>query len=98
MTRALIVRRRAEAHAASARNWYNEQRPGLGDAFVEELGAAIERAHQNPLHYQMIYRDIRRVLLRRFPYAVFYVAEKARVVVLAVLRQSEDPQKWRQLK
>jgi plasmid stabilization system protein ParE len=36
--------------------------------------------------------------LRRFPYAVFFVAESARVVVLAVLHQSEDPKKWPQIR
>jgi len=98
MTRTLLVRRRAELHAATARDWYEQKRPGLGADFIEELGFAIEKAHENPLHYQTIILGLRRVLLRRFPYAVFFVAEENRVVVLAVLRQSEDPGKWKTLK
>jgi plasmid stabilization system protein ParE len=97
MTQSLLVRRRAELQAAKARDWYNEQLDGLGRQFIGEIDAAILKAYRHPLHYQVVHRDIRRVLLRRFPYAVFFVAEPARVVVLAVLHQSEDPEKWPQI-
>jgi len=92
----LIVRRRAEKQAAQARDWYESQLDGLGRRFVVELDHAIQKAHENPLHYQIVHRKIRRVLLRRFPYAVFFIEEPERVVVLAILHQYEDPAKWRQ--
>jgi len=97
MKRKLIVRRRAESQAFHARDWYESQLKGLGLRFVDELDVAIQRAQQNPQHYQAVYREIRRVLLRRFPYAVFFVAEPGRVVVLAILHQYEDPAKWQEL-
>ncbi|MCD4750399.1 MAG: type II toxin-antitoxin system RelE/ParE family toxin [Thermoanaerobaculales bacterium] len=95
MNRSLVVRRRAEVQAAVARDWYDDQLEGLGDQFLDELEAAMVRARDNPLHYQRTHLEIRRVLLRRFPYSLFFVAEDDRVVVLAVLRQSENPAKWR---
>jgi len=97
MTQELIVRRRAEVQAYHARDWYDSQLDGLGHRFVEELDRAIQHTHQNPQQYQVVHRDIRRVLLRRFPYAVFFIAEPARVVVLAILHQYEDPAKWKDL-
>jgi len=48
MTRELIVRRRAEAQAFHARNWYESQLDGLGRRFVAELDHAIQNAHENP--------------------------------------------------
>ena len=98
MKRELIVRRRAEAQAFHARDWYESQLEGLGHRFVDELDRAIQKAHQNPQHYQAVHREIRRVLLRRFPYAVFFVFEIERVVVLAILHQYEDPAKWEELR
>ena len=98
MTRELIVRRRAEAQAFHARNWYESQLDGLGRRFVAELDQAIQNAHENPQHYQVVHREIRRVLLRRFPYAVFFISEPERVVVLAILHQYEDPTKWGELR
>ncbi len=97
MRRDLIVRRRAEAQAFRARHWYESQLEGLGQRFVAELDSAVRKAHENPQHYQTVHREIRRVLLRRFPHAVFFVAERTRVVVLAVLHQYEDPAKWKQV-
>ena len=98
MKRKLIVRRRAEAQAFHARDWYESQLEGLGYRFVDQLDQAIQKAHENPQHYQAVHREIRRVLVRRFPYAVFFVAEPERVVVLAILHQYEDPAKWSELR
>ena len=98
MKRTLIVRRRAEAQAFRARDWYESQLAGLGRRFVDELGTSIQNAHEHPHQYQVVHRDIRRVLLRRFPYGVFFVAEPTRVVILAVLHQYEDPMKWDRLR
>jgi plasmid stabilization system protein ParE len=97
MKRALVVRSRAESQATQARDWYESQLEGLGRGFVIELDHAIQKAHENPLHYQIVHREIRRVLLRRFPYAVFFVEEPQRVVVLAILHQYESPKKWENL-
>lgn len=97
MKRALLVRRRAEVQATQARDWYESQLVGLGRRFVEELDLAVRKAHENPLHYQAVHHKIRRVLFRRFPYAVFFIEEPERVVVLAILHQYEDSTKWKEL-
>ncbi len=94
MTRRLIVHPRVETQGGAACDWYDSQRVGLGDEFIDELDVAIEKAHNNPLLYQKAHSEIRRVLLRRFPYAVFFVATDNQVSVLALLRQSENPEKW----
>lgn len=83
----------AEAYEAAAR--YESQRSGLGVEFVLELDAALERATESPEVYARQYRDARRVLLRRFPYAVYFVYESDVVEVIAVLHQHRDPTLWR---
>ena len=93
----LVLTRRAEQDAESARDWYDQQSEGLGDDFLDELRDAIHRAHRDPLHYQCVVEELRRVLLKRFPYAVFYLIEPTRVVVLAVLHQAANPDSWHTL-
>ena len=73
------------------------QLQGLGDQFLNQLEIAIQQVNDAPLHYQKIHVEIRRILFRRFPYALFFVAEEDRVTVLALLRQSENPEKWQTL-
>jgi plasmid stabilization system protein ParE len=41
-----------------------------------------------------VYRDVRRALTRRFPYAIWYRTRDERVTVLAVLAQACDPARW----
>jgi len=42
-----------------------------------------------------IYKDYRRALVRRFPYAIFYEYTGVKVTVYAFFHASRDPQKWR---
>ena len=66
----------------------------MGLDFVNELRAAYDRIADGPLKYQDLRSGIRRALLRRFPYAVYFSVEVDVVVVLAVLHVSRDPAEW----
>ncbi len=88
------IQPRAEAEADEAAAWYETQQPGLGIEFLLELDAAIERAAENPLAYGAIFREVRRVLARRFPYAAYFLYERELVEVFAVLHQHRVPSRW----
>jgi plasmid stabilization system protein ParE len=91
MSREVIVRRAAERDVREAHSWYGEVSPKLADQFTSAVDQAIAAAAENPLAFQLFYRPLRRVLLRRFPYALFFVAEESRIVVVGVLHQSRNP-------
>lgn len=95
MSRELIVRPEAESDLAEARRWYERQLPGLGREFLDEVGASLERIGLNPEAYARIHGKLRRALVRRFPFGVFYLLERDRIVVVAVLRASRDPRLWK---
>ena len=73
--------------------WY-QQRAGLGEDFLSAVQEVLDRIQQNPQMYGVVYRDVRRGLLRRFPYGVFYRVETNRVLILAVYHSRRDPQGW----
>ena len=75
--------------------WHEEQRPGLGLEKSDQVDAAIGRAADNPLGFAIIEGATRRVLCRRFPYAVFFQIDGDRLVVLAVTHVRRDPIAWR---
>ena len=60
----------------AAFEWYENERPGLGVEFLDELRAAYNRIADGPLKYQELRGGIRRALLRRFPYAVYFAIEQ----------------------
>jgi plasmid stabilization system protein ParE len=89
---ALIVRALAEADLSSTFRWYETQQPGLGEDFLSCVDSALASLRENPLMYPKAYKHLRRVLLRRFPYAVFYLVDekKSSVTILAVLHCHRD--------
>jgi plasmid stabilization system protein ParE len=88
------IQPRASADAVNASAWYERQKPDLGIEFILELDAAIEQAVETPEAYARQYRNARRVLLRRFPYAVYFVFEGDTIEIFAVLHQHQDPTSW----
>jgi plasmid stabilization system protein ParE len=91
----VIFRREARRDVLDAHRWYRERSPRLGDRFRDALDATIARMRQNPLGYQVLFREVRRALLRRFPYAVFFKNHEEVVIVIAVLHMRRDPDAWK---
>ena len=91
MTRRIVVRRLAERDIIDAEDWYDAQRLGLGLEFREVLTDLLGRLAETPQLYPCIHGDVRRAVLRRFPYVVYYVIEGPSVVILACLDSRRDP-------
>ena len=67
----LLVRPAAAADIDEAFVWYDAQRTGLGDEFLEAVRNAFVTVHESPRLHAVIHRDVRRSKLRRFPYCLF---------------------------
>ena len=87
------VRRAAELDVAEAQLWYETQRTGLGTEFHSEVTRVIDRLAETPLIYQVVYKDIRRVIVHRFPYLVWFRVLGEVVIVLACTDARQDPGK-----
>ncbi len=93
----LLVRLRPGAliDLRDAWGWYEDKRPGLGDEFRACVDVAIAEIARDPLMWQRVFGDVRRRIVRRFPYSVLYLAEPGHIEVIAVFHFSRDPKKWR---
>ena len=94
MSRRLIIRPEAEAELTAAFDWYEERVAGLGDDFLLHVEAVLQALLRAPRQFPHVHRSVRRALLRRFPYAVFYVEDEERVVVLSVFHAKRNPRQW----
>jgi len=90
-----IVRRRARADVREAVLWYEGERPGLGVEFTLEFDAIVARISQNPVQFPEVGGSARRALLRRFPYAVYFVLG-TQPAVIAVVHQHRHPDRWKE--
>lgn len=79
---------------AQAQAWYESQRGGLGAEFARSVEAAVARVTRQPLAAPVVYETVRRVVLKRFPYSLFYLVEPQRLVVLSCLHTRRSPAAW----
>jgi plasmid stabilization system protein ParE len=94
VTYRLVVRRQAKADIRKAARWYEGQRVGLGRAFVQQVDALLDRVRLNPMQYQIVHRQVRRAIPRRFPYGIFYRIDGSEILVFAVVDLHRDPSIW----
>jgi plasmid stabilization system protein ParE len=90
----LKVRPEASADIAEAFSWYEDQRPGLGVEFEEELDRTFGYIIDMPLASRLMGRSVRRGLMRRFPFSVYYSVSGALIEIRAVLHYRRRPRKW----
>ncbi len=94
MSLPIILRAEAEAEFDEAFDFYDGRQVGLGTEFVAEVQKAFDRLAANPRMHQEVFADIRKAVVRRFPYCVFYRPHADRVEVIAVFHTSRDPSVW----
>ena len=94
MNNKLIIRPEAEFDISEAYSWYNDRLLGLGSEFINCIDDAINSIMTNPESYTIVYKNIRRSLIRRFPYAIYYIYEESNIVVLAVFHFKRNPKSW----
>jgi plasmid stabilization system protein ParE len=80
----------------AAVGWYEQQRPGLGTEFAAACRSALAVIRDRPQVFRLVHGDVRRVLLRRFPYAIFYRYREAELLVVAVMHERRDPRRWQE--
>jgi len=85
----------AEAEYLDQVRYYEECRPGLGGEFVDDVRAAIARATDFPRAWTPIGRGVRRCLLSRFPFGIFYIENDDGIFVVAVASLHRRPGYWR---
>lgn len=94
MSLPLIVNPEAEQDLADAKAWYDGQRDGLGDEFLECVGEAFDRIQAVPQAHAKVFQELRKKLVRRFPYAVIYRIDDDQTTVVAVYHCRRDPRGW----
>lgn len=90
----LAVRIEAELNALEAALWCEGERGGFGSGFLDELRAAFTRVEQAPLQFPVVSRSLRRAILRRFPFRVFFTLEGEEATDMAIMHLHRDRKEW----
>ena len=81
----------ASVDVEDAHRWYEAQRPGLGEDFLAALAVVCQLVSKFPESGPTVRGDVRRILLPRFPYAVYYRVVGDGIEVRACLHQLRNP-------
>ena len=68
-----------------------EKLDGLGDDFLQRFYSSTELITENPLQFPKVYKNYHRFLMRKFPYAVYYVIKDEFLIVMGVFHHARDP-------
>ena len=91
----VIVRQAAEDDIAAAYAWYEKERPGLGEDFLDSVQTGLLNLSSRPEAFPVVYAGARRVLLKRFPYGLFFRAFDDAIYVLACTHCKRHPKVWK---
>lgn len=72
-------------------DWYEQQRQGLGDKFLEELDDFYAILLNNPNTFSYYQKPVRQGLLKKFPYQVVYEVFNNDIVVYSVFMAKQTP-------
>lgn len=89
------LRPEAEEDISNAARWYEEQHPGLGHEFLDEIKDTFTQIREFPESFSSVHQEVRRALTRRFPFGIYYQIEEERIVIFAILHGSRSPRHWR---
>jgi plasmid stabilization system protein ParE len=85
----------AQSELDEAIDWYDQQAPGLGEAFLIETLKVFRLIRQFPEAWHPLGPGVRRCRINRFPYSVIYAQEGDELLVLAIAHQHREPHYWR---
>jgi hypothetical protein len=74
-----------------AARWYIGQRPDLGEDFLRDFQVTTCLIASVGQAYREVVKDYRRVHLKNYPYAVYFVVYGSRAVIYLVIHTSRDP-------
>jgi len=90
----LVFRPAALKEIHKAAEWYEKRGPGLTAEFLRAVDAAVASVRRNPDQYPVVHKEMRRALLRRFPYSLIYTVSEEELIVLACAHWRQRPSRW----
>lgn len=90
----------AVEEAIEAAAWYEQERPGLGTEFGQAINFALDLLEDKIVPLSSMpgkasRHNIKRLILRRFPYNIVVRESPGEVLVIAIAHQSRKPGYWR---
>ena len=96
MDYSIIISIGAEKDTSDAYIYYEDQKPGLGDSFLEELTHFYKKIKSHPTYYSFVSEEktVRSIALKKFPYTIIYEIEGNELYVFAIHHFRQNPDQF----
>ena len=84
----------AEIDFDKSYEYYSEDSPKVADAFFKRVNLSLENIKQNPFSYPEVYKEIRKYVVKKFPFVIYYLIEDYSIKVIALFHTSRNPEIW----
>jgi len=91
----LIYHPDAEAELIEAAQFYEDRSAALGVEFLDAASLAVADILEVPDRWSVIEADVRRYLMSRFPFAIYYRVMPDHIRILTFKHHSRHPDYWR---
>jgi len=91
MQHKIVFRDKALKETYSAYWWYENEKVGLGNLFLESIDYSIKALNTNPAAYQQVYKKFHQIPLKKFPFILLYKIYPKEIVIFAVFHTKRNP-------
>jgi len=88
----LILLLQADRDIQSAFQRYENYQAGRGEIFIRQLDFALTLLRQHPEIAPVYAGPYRRMLVRDFPYGIFYQRQSTRLIIVAIVDLRQNPE------
>lgn len=84
----------AESDLEFSYSFYYEENPKVADIFFIRINKSFESIKSDPYSYPIVYKNVRKFIVKKFPFVVYYQIVESAIKVIAIFHTSRNPEIW----
>jgi toxin ParE1/3/4 len=88
----------AEIDFDKSYEYYTLKSEKTANAFYKQIDSGLRKIGQSPTSHQKVYHEIRKFVLKKFPFIIYYQIEEPIIKVIAIFHTSRNPELWEERK
>lgn len=84
----------AEVDLDKSYECYYEDNTKAADAFFKQINLGFEHIRQQPNSFPIVHKDIRKYVVKKFPFVIYYQVIGKVIQIIAIFHTSRNPEIW----
>jgi toxin ParE1/3/4 len=84
----------AEIDFEKSYEYYFEENPKVAESFFRRINVSFKDIKQNPFTFPIAYKNVRKCVMKKFPFVIYYQIDISIIKVIAIFHTSRNPEIW----